>query len=207
MKPECGKMRTLIFICLFPFLSNAQEELILPIIEGEPITNGAPLGWTIGKNSPDIIEGNGQWSKDFNYYGVNGIEGDTSSGNMAFFCALPSGYEESWVTEVDNLKIGKEYSVSFRWQQCGYYSTGDAGKMYYQGGGFKIAINGKEKTYSHNDFRDSWHIATYTFIAESTSVTVEIGSWIPETGCEVEEGCAIVVDNIDCLECREAGMN
>lgn len=206
MKLECGKMKNLILILFIPVFTFSQQEILLPPIEGEKVTGGAPEGWKVGKNSPDIVSGNGLWSKDYNYYGVNDIEGDTSMGNMAFFCALPSGYEESWITEVDKLVKGKEYYFSFKWQQCGYYSTGDPVKMHYQGGGFKITVDGVEKTYDHNDFGDSWHIATFSFVAESKSATIEIGSWIPETGCESKEGCAIVVENIECLECKEAGM-
>jgi hypothetical protein len=207
MKQECGKMKYLIVILFFPTLGFSQEELTLPAIEGDPVTSGVADGWTIGMNSPDIVTGNGLWSKDYNYYGVEGIQGDTSMGNMAFFCALPSGYEESWKTQAVNLVKGREYTISFKWQQCGYYTTGDPIKMHYQGGGFKISVNGVAQTYSHDSFKDSWHIATYSFVADSSVANIEIGSWIPETGCESPEGCAIVVENVDCIECREAGMN
>ena len=199
-------MKTILTVgFLIAFSTLAQKEVVLPPIEGEQAVNAAPSGWTIMKDSPDIITGNGFWSSSYNTYWVNGVNGDTTNGNMAFFIALPSGYSEGWKTTASKLTVGETYSVSFQWQQVRYYTKD---KIWYAGGGLAIGINGKEYTYDHDSFEDSWHNATVVFEADSTDVEITIRCIIPKGGCEVTEGCAIVVENvdtIDCQECKEAG--
>jgi hypothetical protein len=184
------------FIFQFAFDTSAQVCLDLPDIDGSPGTFVSPADWSIWNSSPDIIVGNGVYpiAIPANITDVDGIS--LAGGEMAFFLINSDlgAYTEGITTQLSGLVPGTTYFVSIQWQQVTLDYAGVSSDP--SGGRLGIYLDGAfQQIYSSSGgVNDTWQIATYVFIASSTSHVLGLKGELLENSSRG----AIVVDNLPC---------
>jgi len=176
-------------------LSNiliGQTYIELPSIDGPPTGFGVtPVGYARGVGSPDIFPDNGTYvlnsSISIRYENINGAS--TSGGAFASVRgALTTSscssncFQESYQTTLTGLTPGTDYFIAVEWQQSRSININSTGLIQPRGDGGRLRIqalgSGSAQVYTStatSSVGDTWQLATYTFTAASTDVTVRIG--------------------------------
>lgn len=176
--------------------SFAQICIELPPINSAPVVGGAPPGWSVWQESPDIISGNGPWPGGG--YTVSDVNGTSAAGGtMGMFLhngGTSIALAEGWQTTLTGLTIGQSYSISCEWQQATL-----SGFVTYSGGNLLVTVNGVPSLFtSSGGATDPWQVATVTFTATATTALYQIRVSEFPSGPGAFYGSFVVVDNYTC---------
>jgi hypothetical protein len=164
-----------------------------PEINGTPVYENVPVGWTLTGGTPDINNyANAVWSGTYAVTNLNGIS--WNGGEYVNFVSKGDVLTtESMKASMTGLTVGQTYTYGVQWQQYTLTQLSGIANI-FAGGQLKVTINGVSQIYTSAGLSDTWQNALFTFVANASSmdVNLSINSKVGSGGGDA----AIAVDSL-----------
>ena len=161
-------------------------------IDGTASRNSTPTGWTaLSGTTPDLNDNNNTaWAGVLNTTFVNGqsLNGGQWEQMMA------QTITEGMTSTLTGLTVGQTYTYGVQWQQI--QSSGTSQSDFQAGGQLKMTVNGVTKIFTSSGLEDEWQTALITFVATSTTASVQLSPNDTVGKLAAAAGSAIAVDSL-----------